>query len=81
MTDPTPVSAPEPQAAPTAIKPWESKTMWVSALVAILPLVPGVGPAVAGLIGTNPEIATALLGAVFGGLRLISHGKVTISPK
>lgn len=57
---------------------WQSKTAWLGALTAILPFVPGVGPVVAGWVGTNPEAASAILGFVFTGFRLISNGKVTI---
>lgn len=58
--------------------PWQSKTLWAAVLTAALPLIPGVGPVISGLVGTNPEIATAIIGAIFGGLRLISHAKIQI---
>lgn len=76
--------------AATAARPvWQSKTAWVAvatALVsAIAPMMPGIGPVISGAIAANPELATALGGGavslIFGAMRLMSHGKVTIAQK
>lgn len=59
-------------------KPWQSKTMWASAIVAVLPLIPGVGPAVSTYLSVNPQVLMPVIGAVFAILRLISDGKVAL---
>lgn len=47
-------------------KPWyQSLTFWTSVATAVLPLVPVVGQ----FIAANPEAYSAIIGAVFGGLR------------
>lgn len=58
---------------------WQSKTLWMAALCALLPLIPGVGPIASAWIAANPALFTVATGAVFGGLRVVSKGKVTIS--
>lgn len=59
-------------------KPWQSKTLWAAALVALLPLIPGVGPAAAVWISANPATFSAGLGVLFAGLRTVTKGSVTI---
>lgn len=56
-------------------KPWQSKTLWISVVVALLPLVPSVSQ----LVATNPELVSMCLGALFGVLRLVSKDKIVIS--
>lgn len=56
-------------------KPWQSKTLWVSALTVIMPIV---APPAGVWIAANPEAFSALLGVVFAGLRMITHDKVAI---
>lgn len=55
-------------------RPWESKTMWVSLIVAMAPFFP---PAQAVMIA-NPEAASAIVGAIFAALRLLSTDKVKV---
>lgn len=57
-----------------AVKPWQSKTLWLSALVALAPLVPGVGP----IIAANPELVSAALGVVFAGLRFVTSKPIKV---
>lgn len=57
----------------------KSKTLWAAAIVAVVPLIPGVGPAVSAWIAANPTLFSAGLGAVFAGLRAVTKGAVTIS--
>ncbi len=73
MTDlPTaPMSEPLPDSKP----PWESKTMWAGLLTALIPLFPPVSLWVA----ANPALYSALLGAIFAGLRLVTKDKVSIT--
>lgn len=56
-------------------KPWQSKTMWASAIAAVLPLV---APPAAAWVAMNPELYSMILGAIFGGLRMASQDKVVI---
>lgn len=63
-------------AAQAAVKPWQSKTLWASVIIAVVPLIPGVGPVVSGVFATNPELAAAVVGAVFGVLRLITKKEI-----
>ena len=53
---------------------FKSKTFWVSLLVALAPIVPGLRE----WITVNPESFSAIIGAVFAGLRLITNSKVAI---
>lgn len=50
-------------------KPWESKTLWVSAIVALAPLYPPIGA----LVAANPEWISMAVGAIFAGLRMITN--------
>lgn len=47
-----------------------SWTLWAAAVTAVLPLVPGIGPALAAWTAQNPELYSAILGVAFGALRL-----------
>jgi len=51
-----------------------SKTFWVSLLVALAPLVPGLRE----WITESPEVFSGVIGAIFAGLRMITHGKVVL---
>lgn len=51
-----------------------SKTFWVSLLLALSPLIPGLSE----WISANPDLFTGILGSVFAGLRLVTNSKVTI---
>ena len=54
------------QNEPCGAHPWESKTLWVSLIVAVAPLFP---PAQAFIIA-NPTAVAGAVGAVFAALRL-----------
>lgn len=56
-----------------------SKTMIAAALVAVVPLIPGFGPIASAWIAANPALFSAGLAAVFGGLRAVTNGAVSIS--
>jgi hypothetical protein len=56
-----------------------SRTMIAAAIVAVVPLIPGVGPAVSAWIAANPALFSAGLAAVFGGLRVVTKGAVSVS--
>jgi hypothetical protein len=56
-------------------KAWQSKTMIMGMVSALLPVL---CPPAAVWIAANPEAYSALLGLIFGGLRLISSEKVVI---
>lgn len=56
-----------------------SKTMWAAAITAVIPLIPGIGPVASAWIGANPAAFSALIGAVFAGLRVVTKGSVTVS--
>jgi hypothetical protein len=58
---------------------WQSKTLWAAALCAVAPLIPGVGPVVSAWIAANPAACSAVLGAVFAGLRTVTKGAVSVS--
>lgn len=55
-------------------KPWQSKTLWCAALVALAPLYPPFGA----IVAANPAMVSAALGALFAGLRAISGGKISL---
>lgn len=55
---------------------WQSKTLWASAVVGLVPLV---FPPAAAFVAANPAAVTAILGVVFGLLRLATKGHVTIA--
>lgn len=56
-------------------KPWESKTVWVALVVAIIPFIPGASA----LISANPDVVGVTLGVVFAALRMITKDKIVIS--
>jgi hypothetical protein len=56
-----------------------SKTMIAAALVAVVPLIPGIGPVASAWITANPTAYGAILGAVFAGLRALTGGAVSIT--
>ncbi len=58
---------------------WQSKTLWASAIVALVPFIPGVGPVASAWIAVNPELFAAGLGALFAGLRTLTDGSVSIN--
>lgn len=58
----------------SSVPVWQSKTMWVALLMAIVPAFP---PAAA-LVAANPELTSVLAGLVVAGLRLVSSKKVTV---
>ncbi len=55
-------------------KSYQSKTVWIGLLTALLPLYP---PAAA-WVALHPELFSAAVGALFSGLRLISSDRVVI---
>lgn len=57
-----------------AKKPYLSKTLWLTVIVSIAALIPGVGE----YVSKNVEVVGLLLGAVFAGLRLVTKGKISI---
>ena len=52
----------------------KSKTLWVSLIVALAPLF----PAVRELIAANPEAVSALVGFIFGVLRLTTTQSIVL---
>jgi len=56
------------------VKPWQSKTMWMSAIVA------GAGfcPPLAALMAANPAVTSMAIGGIFSLLRVVSKGKIAI---
>lgn len=55
---------------------WQSKTLWASALTVLLPLV---WPPAAVFIAANPTLVPVGLGVLFGVLRVVTKGAVTIA--
>lgn len=55
-------------------KPWQSKTLWLSALTAIAPLFPTAND----FITSSPGTFGAILGVAFFVLRLVTKGSITI---
>lgn len=53
---------------------WKSKTLWASLAVAAAAFFPSVQV----VVQANPEIVGVVLGAVFGVLRLVTKGKISI---
>lgn len=49
-------------------KPWQSKTLWTSLIVAVAPLI----PPVQALLVANPELAGTIVALVFAGLRVFA---------
>ena len=57
---------------------WQSRTLWASAVVALIPFIPGVGPIASAWVAANPELFSAGLGALFAGLRAVTNGSLSI---
>lgn len=74
MVDLQPVVS--PAGAPAPKPPWQSKTMWAATIATVVTLA---YPPAAVWIAANPALFTAGLSGVFAVLRLVSHGKVTIT--
>ena len=55
-------------------KPWESKTLWISLIMALAPLC----PPVQAVIVANPELVAIAVSAVFAGLRLMSSKPIGV---
>jgi len=55
--------------------PWRSKTLWVSAITAVAPLL---CPPLAEWIQSDPKTFTGAMGVLFLSLRLVTGGSVTI---
>lgn len=64
----------KPQDTVEQKKPWQSKTLWVGLIAAVVPFFP---PAAA-VIAANPEVASIVLSGVFSVLRLITKDRVVI---
>lgn len=61
--------------APVTKPVWQSKTFWAALVTTLAPCY----PPIAAFVAVNPWAVTSGLGLVFGVLRVVSHGKVTIS--
>lgn len=57
-------------------KVWESKTFWVSLLLALAPLIPGASE----FMSSQPELVNSVIVSIFMVLRLVSHGKISLKP-
>lgn len=55
-------------------KPWLSKTLWMSLLVAVAAFF----PAVSKFVAENPQAVLTILSLVFGVLRLVTKGRISI---
>ncbi len=64
-----------PPAIPEEKPFWQSKTLWAGLLAAVIPFF----PPVAVWVAANPALYSAVLGGVFGGLRLVTKNKITIN--
>ncbi len=60
-----------------AKKPWESMTLWAALITALVPIFP---PAAA-IVAANPGIVSAVVGLVFGALRLKTNSAVSLNAK
>lgn len=54
---------------------WKSKTQWAALVTALAPLV---YPPAAVWIAANPAVYSAAIGALFGGLRLVTKDRIYI---
>ncbi len=54
--------------------PLQSKTLWVSLIVAVAAFFPGVQA----LVASNPEIIGVVVGGIFAVLRLVTKGKIGV---
>ena len=67
--------APESTApAKPTCKPWQSRTIWVSAIMSVAVFFPGVNT----WIALNPETFTLVMGGIFTVLRIVSKDKIVI---
>lgn len=62
-------------ASPAPKPAWQSKTLWVALINAVLALAL---PRVSALIRENPETYSLIVSAVFIGLRFVTKGKVSL---
>jgi len=53
---------------------WQSKTLWAAILVAAAPMF----PPIAQVVISNPTLCSALVGTIFGVLRMVTDKAVTI---
>lgn len=72
MTDPVQPATTQPAADDSGIDP-SKVTMIASAVAIVLPLIPGVGPALTTIMGANPHLLMSIVGAAFGA---IHYGQV-----
>lgn len=54
---------------------WQSKSLWVSAITAALPVI---YPPAAVWVAAHPEIYSALLGSIFAGLRIVTKSRLSV---
>jgi len=60
----------------TAAKPWwQSKTLWTTVILAGAAFYPPVDV----IVAANPALAGVVVSAIFGFLRIVTGGKVTLS--
>lgn len=78
-TEETPISEIASEVLATGKAPWKSKTLWAAAIACAVPFIPHVGPIAAAWIKGNPGGFSAALGVLFATLRLVSHGKISVS--
>jgi len=57
-------------------KVWESKTFYVSVLLALAPLIPGAQD----FMKENPAVVSEAVVVIFMILRVVSHGKISLKP-
>ena len=55
-------------------KPWQSKTNWISLLIALA----GFWPSAGDWVANNPDMFMKIMGGLFLGLRWVTKGKVSI---
>lgn len=63
-----------PQAMVETKKAWQSRTLWIGLVAAIVPFFP---PAAA-VIAANPEVTGLALSGIFSALRMITKDRVVI---
>lgn len=62
------------QPSASVTQPWKSKTLWVSAIMAVAPLF----PPVAAVVAAQPEAVSTAVGVIFFILRLVTDTKVSM---
>lgn len=70
MTEPTTTAEAKPF--------WQSKTLCLSVVAAVTPLVTQAFPEAGAFLRDNADLACAAVGALFGVLRLITKGRITL---